>query len=180
MPAPRFDRKSDPSPAYPDNGKHANVRLEKINVEQNTNETLEWLRPVNPEQMGTAAESRTEHISQREPELSAPVCTLWNVAQVALIRFLISVVSRCWKVIIWPKYFVLSPFVSFSTFMSSVSMSFLVSEPWLLRIFVFPGWILSPTFSVLLLNSHNIFWSCSFEVANKSTSSANLMFVRQS
>ena len=104
MPAPRFDRKSGPSPAYPDNGQHANVRLEKISVEQNTNETLEWLRPVNPEQMGTAAESRTEHISQREPELSAPVCTLWNVAQVALIRFLISVVSCCWKVIIWPKY----------------------------------------------------------------------------
>ena len=115
MPA-RFDRKSGPSPAYPDNGQHANVRLEKISVEQNTNETLEWLRPVNPEQMGTAAESRTEHISQREPELSAPVCTLWNVAQVALIRFLISVVSCCWKVIIWPKYCVLSPLVSITTF----------------------------------------------------------------
>ena len=122
MPASRFDRKSGPSPAYPDNGQHANVRLEKISVEQNTNETLEWLRPVNPEQMGTAAESRTEHISQREPELSAPVCTLWNVAQVALIRFLISVVSRCWKVTIWPKYFVLSPFVSISTSMSSISI----------------------------------------------------------
>ena len=28
---------------------------------------------------------------------------------------------------------------------------------WLLRIFVFPGWILSHTFSVLHLNSQNIF-----------------------
>ena len=36
------------------------------------------------------------------------------------------------------------------------------------------------TFSVLFLNSHNIFRSCSLDVANSSTSSANLRFVRQS
>ena len=96
----------------------------------------------------------------------------WNVAQAALIRFLISVVSCCWKVIIWPKYFALSPLANIST-LNVISL-------WLLRIFVFPGWILSPTFSVLLLNSHNIFWSCSFEDAIRSTSSAYLMFVRQS
>ena len=35
-------------------------------------------------------------------------------------------------------------------------------------------------FSVLRLNSHNILWSCSFEDANRSTSSTNLMFVRRS
>ena len=67
----------------------------------------------------------------------------WNVAQAALIRFLISVVSCSWKVIIWPKYLALSPLVSISTFMLSTSISFVVSELWLLRIFVFPGWILS-------------------------------------
>ena len=51
---------------------------------------------------------------------------------------------------------------------------------WLLRIFVLSGWILSHTFSVLLLNSHNIFRSCSLEDASSSTSSAHLRLVRQS
>ena len=60
--------------------------------------------------------------------------------------------------------------------MSSTSSSFFVSELrllWLLRIFVLSGWILRPTFSVLFLNSHNIFRSCSLDVANSSTSSTN-------
>ena len=86
-------------------------------------------------------------------------------------RFLISVVSCCWKVIIWPKYVVLSSLVNISTLLSSVSISFLMMfELWLLRIFVFPGCILSPTFSVLHLKSPHIFGSCSFEDANKSIS----------
>ena len=38
--------------------------------------------------------------------MSVPVCT---------IRFLISVVCCCWKVIIWLKYLALSPLVSVST-----------------------------------------------------------------
>ena len=142
------------------NGQHANVRLEKISVEQNTNETLKWLRPVNPEQMGTAAESRTEHISQREPELSAPVCTLWNVAHAALIRFLISVVSCCWKVIIRPKYFVFSPLVSITTLTNLnvfAGVRALVAENFRL------SWVDPEShFSVLLLNSRTILWSCSF------------------
>ena len=61
--------------------------------------------------------------------------------------------------------------------------AFFVSELmvlWLLRIFVLSGWILSPTFSVAFLNSHIIFRICSLEVANSITSSANLMFVKQS
>ena len=64
--------------------------------------------------------------------------------------------------------------------MSSNSISFLMFELWLQRIFVFPGCILSPTFSALRLKSHNIFWSCSFGDEKRSTSSANLMFVKQS
>ena len=51
---------------------------------------------------------------------------------------------------------------------------------WLLRIFVLSGRILSPTFSVLFLISHNIFRRGSLDVANSSTSLANLRFVRQS
>ena len=47
-------------------------------------------------------------------------------------------------------------------------------------IFVSSGWMFNPTFSVLHLKSHNIFCSCSSDVANKSTSSANLKFVSQS
>ena len=77
--------------------------------------------------------------------MSAPVCTC---AQAALIRFLISVVSCCRNVIIWPKYFVLSPLVRISILMSSTCISFFVSELrqlWLLRIFVFSGWILRPS-----------------------------------
>ena len=50
----------------------------------------------------------------------------------------------------------------------------------LLRIFVFSGWILSHTFSILFLNSYNIFRSCSLGEASNSTSSANLKLVRQS
>ena len=46
---------------------------------------------------------------------------LWNVAQAALIRFFISVVSCCRNVIVWPKYLTLSPLVSISFFMSSTS-----------------------------------------------------------
>ena len=69
-------------------------------------------------------------------------------------------------------------------FRSSPAAGKLSSDPsilhFLLRIFVFPGWILSPTFSLRCLNSHDIFWSCSFEDANRSTSSATLMFVKQS
>ena len=61
-------------------------------------------------------------------------------------RFPISVVSCCWKVIIWPRYFVLSSLVNISTLMSSISISFLMFELRLLRIFVFPGYMLSPTF----------------------------------
>ena len=51
--------------------------------------------------------------------------------------------------------------------MSSISISILLFELWLLRIFVFLGWILTPTVFVLRLNSHNIFWSCSFEDSQK-------------
>ena len=103
---------------------------------------------------------------------------LWNVAQAALIRFQISVVSCCWKMIIYPKYVALSSLVDISTMMSSISISFPMFELWLLRIFVFPGRIISSTFSELRLKSHSIFWSCSFEEANKRTTSANLMFVK--
>ena len=67
-----------------------------------------------------------------------------------------------------------------STLILSISISFLLFELWLLRIFVFPGWILSPTFSVQCLKSHYIFWSCSFVEANKSTPSAKRKFMRQS
>ena len=93
-------------------------------------------------------------------------------------RFLISVVSCCWKVIIWPRYVVHSSLVNISTLMSSISILSWCSSfgCW---VFVIPGCILSSTFSVPRLKSHNIFWSCSFEEANKSTSSANLKFVRQ-
>ena len=63
------------------------------------------------------------------------------------------------------KYFVLSSLVNISTLMSSISISYLMFKLWLMRIFVFPEWIPSPTFAVLRLNSHNMFWSCSFEDA---------------
>ena len=56
-----------------------------------------------------------------------------------------------------------------STLMSSISISFLMFELWLRRIFAFPGWIPSPTFSVLRLNSHNIFGAVLLSV-QKSTS----------
>ena len=79
-----------------------------------------------------------------------------------------------------PNNVVLSSLVNISNLMSSISISFLMFELLLLRIVVSPGCILSPTLSVLRLRSHNIFWSFSLEDANKSTSSANLMFVRQS
>ena len=45
---------------------------------------------------------------------------------------------------------------------------------------MFSGWIFSPTFSVFRLRSHIILCSCSSAVDNKSASSANLRFVRQS
>ena len=67
-----------------------------------------------------------------------------------------------------PQYFEL--YVIHLNFFSGVRA--LVTEnfrlPWM-----DPRWILSPTFSVLLMNSHNIFWRCSLEDTNKSTSSAN-------
>ena len=63
----------------------------------------------------------------------------------------------CGKVIAWPRYFVLSSLKSVSTLMLSISISFLLFQLWLLRIFVFPGCILGPTFSVLCLKSHSIF-----------------------
>ena len=53
--------------------------------------------------------------------------------------------------------------------MSSISISFLMFELWLLRIFVFPGWILGPTFSVLRLKIALHFWELFLcKVANRS------------
>ena len=46
--------------------------------------------------------------------------------------------------------------------MLSISIYFLMFELWLLRILVFLGCVLSPTFSVLRLKSHNIFFEVFF------------------
>ena len=60
---------------------------------------------------------------------------------------------------------------SISTLTLSIDTSFLFFELWLLRIFVFPGWIfLTHLLSALLEMTYN-FSSCSRDVANKSTSS---------
>ena len=53
------------------------------------------------------------------------------------------------------------PWLKISTLTLSISISFLLLELWLQRIFVFPESILNPTFSVLCLISHNIFCICS-------------------
>ena len=47
---------------------------------------------------------------------------------------MISVVSWCWNVIVWPRFFVLSTFDNISTLMLSSSVSFLLFELWLPRI----------------------------------------------
>ena len=54
---------------------------------------------------------------------------------------------RC--VTICPRYLVLSSLVNISTLMLSIYISTLLLELWLLRISVFPGCILNPTFSEL-------------------------------
>ena len=46
--------------------------------------------------------------------------------------------------------------------------------------FVLSGWSFNPTHSVLCLKSHIIFWSCTSEVENRSTSRAKRRFARQS
>ena len=51
--------------------------------------------------------------------------------------------------------------------MLSIVTSILLFDPWLLRIFVFSGWIFSPTLSVLFLKSHMILLSCSRDVENQ-------------
>ena len=66
--------------------------------------------------------------------------------------------------------------VNTSSLLLSISISFVLFKLWLLRIFVFPGCTLSPTFPV---QSHNIFWSC-FVEAKRSTWSAKRRLVRQS
>ena len=105
---------------------------------------------------------------------------LLNEAQAALIRFLISTVSCCWNVMVCPRYFALSHADNISTYMLLISISFLLFGLWLLRIFVLSQWIFNPTLSVLCLKSHIIFWSCTCDVENRSTSSAKRRFVRQS
>ena len=51
-------------------------------------------------------------------------------------RFLISVVSCCRNVIVWPKYLTLFPPVSVSTFMSSTSISLVALVAENLRLFL--------------------------------------------
>ena len=108
---------------------------------------------------------------------------LWKGAQAALILLLIFAVSCWWNEIPCPNTPRPRFFVNISMLISPIFMYLFVSEfmlLWLLRIFVLPGWILSPTFSVAFLNSYIIFRICSLEVANNITSSANRKFVRQS
>ena len=76
--------------------------------------------------------------SRRKYDFEVNSCLhLLNVAQAPLIRCLISVVSCCWNIIIWPNCFVLSSLVNTSTLMLSISNSFVLFELRLIRIFVF-------------------------------------------
>ena len=98
----------------------------------------------------------------------------------ALIRLFISVVSCCSNVMACPRYFAFSLFGKTSTLMSSIVASDCLLDLWLPRIFVLSGWIFSSTLSALLLKSFIILLSCSSDVENNSTSSANLKLNRQS
>ena len=70
-----------------------------------------------------------------------------------------------------PEIFALSRADKISSLMLWISTSFLLFEHWLLRIFILSRWIFNPTLSVLCLKSHIIFWSCTSDVENNSTSS---------
>ena len=60
--------------------------------------------------------------------MSVPACICETSPRLALIRFLISVVSCCWNVINWPEYLTLSLLVKISILISSICISFFDSE----------------------------------------------------
>ena len=68
---------------------------------------------------------------------STLACICKTSTRQPLIRCLISVASCCWNILIWPNCFVLSSLVNTSTLMLSISISFVLFELRLIRIFVF-------------------------------------------
>ena len=84
------------------------------------------------------------------------------------------------KLLFCPRYFARSFTGQTSTLMLSMVTSLFLFVPWLLRIFALSGWMFSPTLTVLFLESHIVLSSCSRDVENNSTSSANRSFERQS
>ena len=102
-----------------------------------------------------------KHVNSR---CQLPVDTGGTLPRQPWYEFWISVVSCCWKVIIRPHilYF-------FSCWYSTLMSYFSDVQALVAKIFVFPGWILSPTFSVLRLKSQKPLRSCSLEDANRST-----------
>ena len=106
------------------------------------------------------------------------VSYLVNDAQAARIRLLISVLSLVARTLLFVRRYFANSFTGHtSTLMLSIDTSFLLFDSMVAENFVsLSGWIFNTTLSVLFLKSHIMLLSCSRDVENNITSSANGKF----
>ena len=121
--------------------------------------------------------SKNRSLYRRKYDVEVNSCSyLRNVAQAALIRFLISVVSCCWNVTICPRCFGAFHLDNICTLLLSITIPSHLLELWFRSSQMY---LKSHLFFDLDEFTHH-FSSCSIKVANKNTSSANRKFERQS
>ena len=117
----------------------------------------------------------------KKHDLDANSCLyLEHDAGQALIRICDLCFSCCWNVLVCKRHVALSRADNISTSMLFISTYCFCLFFVCWEMFVLSGSMSNPALSVLCLKSHIIFWSCTSEKENKSTSSAKHKFVKQS